>query len=152
MPPLATPKLTVELVPSSCWYSNIRSQVPRTEWDRLRKLVYRNAGHKCEVCGGRGSRWPVEAHELWEYDDTTHTQRLLTIQALCPNCHAVKHLGRTSLCGDLEQAIEHLARVNEWSYVQAKQYAAECFKVWAERSEHEWVLDLTNLRNYDEPI
>ena len=140
------PKLTVELVPATCWYSNVRSQVPPKEWDRLRKLVYIKANYCCEVCGGKGAKWPVEAHELWHYDDTTHLQQLVKLVALCPNCHAVKHFGRTALCGQQDRALKHLAHVNSWTIPEAKQYVAEQFKVWEERSTHDWDLDLTYLQ------
>ncbi len=32
-------RLTVELVPSTCWYTNVRSHVPKAVWDRLRRQV-----------------------------------------------------------------------------------------------------------------
>ena len=57
-------RLTVELVPSTCWYTNVRSHVPKAVWDRLRRQVAAEAGDRCEICGGRGRRWPVECHEV----------------------------------------------------------------------------------------
>lgn len=53
------PRLAVELVPRSSWYSNVRSHVSDAEWDRLRKPVYQRAGSRCEICGGRGPRGEV---------------------------------------------------------------------------------------------
>ncbi len=61
--------LTVELVPQTCWYTNVRSNVPAEDWERLRKFVFKLAGYRCEICGGRGDKWWVECHEQWEYDD-----------------------------------------------------------------------------------
>ena len=58
-------RLTIELVPQTCWFSNVRSEVSAADWDRLRKLTSNAAGGRCEVCGGRGPRWPVECHEIW---------------------------------------------------------------------------------------
>src|SRR5688500_8134041 len=46
--------LTVELVPRTCWFSNLRSELSQDEWDRLRRSVYERAGNRCEVCGGKG--------------------------------------------------------------------------------------------------
>ena len=42
-------RLTVELVPSTCWYTNVRSHVPKTVWDRLRRQVAAAAGDRCEM-------------------------------------------------------------------------------------------------------
>jgi len=60
----ACTRLTVELVPSTCWYTNVRSNVSKAVWDRLRRRVATDAGKSCEICGGRGGRWPVECHEV----------------------------------------------------------------------------------------
>jgi hypothetical protein len=57
-------RLTVELVPSTCRYTNVRSHVPKAVWDRLRRQVAAEAGDRCEICGGQGRRWPVECHEV----------------------------------------------------------------------------------------
>ncbi len=62
-------QLTVELVPRTCWFSNLRSELSKEEWDRLRRPVFERAGNRCEVCGGKGTQHPVECHEVWEYDD-----------------------------------------------------------------------------------
>ena len=75
-------RLTVELVPSTCWFTNVRSHVSRAVWDRLRRQVAEAAGGRCEVCGGRGRRWPVECHEVFSYDDDERVQRLERLVAL----------------------------------------------------------------------
>ena len=54
-------KLNFELVPDSCWYSNLRSQLPKEVWDRIRKKAYARAGGKCMLCGAPTAR--LEAHE-----------------------------------------------------------------------------------------
>jgi Domain of unknown function (DUF5710) len=58
--------LFVDLVPSSCWFTNVRSCIHQRDWERLRRMVTRRAGQLCEICG-RGEareeqRW-LEAHE-----------------------------------------------------------------------------------------
>src|SRR5437868_2741641 len=55
----ANARLTVELVPKSCWYSNVRSNVTEAQWDYLRRVVYKRAGWICEICGGHGDTYPV---------------------------------------------------------------------------------------------
>lgn len=144
------PKLTIELVPATAWYTNVRSNVPKEEWDRLRKKVYAAAGYLCEICYGQGKRWPVECHEVWEYDDETQTQTLIRLIALCPSCHEVKHIGRASTKGNLQRAILHLASVNNWTKEEADEYVAVQFLIWQERSRYEWKLDITALNDYKE--
>jgi hypothetical protein len=139
-------RLTVELVPSTCWYTNVRSNVSKTVWDRLRRRVAADAGHRCAVCGGRGRRWPVECHEVWAYDDDAKVQRLERLVALCPACHEAKHAGLASKRGRLDAVIEHLAAVNGWTADDAGLYLEGAFETWAARSRHEWTLDISVLR------
>lgn len=135
-------RLTLELVPRTSWFSNVRTNVTPEQWDHLRHGVYKRADYVCEVCGGRGAQHPVECHEIWQYDDPARTQRLLGLIALCPSCHAVKHFGRTKAIGKGAEALTHLAAVNEWSEKHADEYVGLAFEVWAVRSEVEWQLDL----------
>ncbi len=58
-------QLTIELVPSTSWYNNVRSIVTRAQWDKLRAIVYDKAWHLCEICEGVGPKHPVECHEVW---------------------------------------------------------------------------------------
>jgi transposase-like protein len=140
--------LTIELVPKTCWYSNVRSHVTKEEWDRLRKIVYREAGNVCEICGGVGRRWPVECHEVWRYNDEAHVQKLERLIALCPACHEVKHIGLAGVRGHQAQALAHLAKVNGWSKEDAKLYLEACFEQWSRRNRHEWKLDISYLERF----
>src|SRR5438445_238691 len=57
--------LEIELVPSSCCWTNNRSNVKEAEWDRIRFVTGGLADFKCEICGERGTNHPVECHEVW---------------------------------------------------------------------------------------
>lgn len=142
-------KLTIELVPRTCWYSNVRSNVTTAEWDRLRKDSYAKAGHKCEVCGdtgkNQGYRHNVECHEIWQYDDVNKKQTLVGMISLCPRCHEVKHIGLAQIKGRFAEALEQLMKVNDISQEEAMAYVNESFETWAERSEHDWELDISFL-------
>jgi hypothetical protein len=135
--------LTLDLVPSTTWYDNLRSRLRPAEWNRLRKATYAAAGNRCEVCGGRGRKWPVECHEIWQYDEDTRVQRLVGLVALCPACHEVKHFGRAQSVGRGDDAIAHLMRVNRWTEDQALDHIEDSFGVWQRRSMMSWTLDLS---------
>jgi hypothetical protein len=136
-------KLTLDLVPATTWYDNLRSRLPKREWDRLRRATYAAAQHQCEVCGGKGRRHPVECHEIWDYDDETSVQRLTGFIALCPACHEVKHFGRATHIGRGHLALAHLMRVNQWSLDQAQGHISSAFREWERRSSVAWTLDLS---------
>lgn len=142
-------RLTIELVPRTCWYSNVRSNVSENEWAMLRRTTAAQANYRCEICGGRGDRWAVECHERWEYDDARHVQKLLGLIALCPACHEVKHIGLAGVKGRGEIAVKHLAKVNGWTIEQADAYVGECFDVWKKRSEYNWDLDMSYLQKHN---
>lgn len=142
-------KLTIELVPATAWYSNVRSNVTPSQWDVLRKECYKNAGYKCEICGGKGPKHPVECHEIWEYNDESFTQTLKGLIALCPKCHSVKHIGRSNAIGKGQEALLHLSKVNGIKEDEAIGYINESFKVWSKRSESNWTLDISFLDSYE---
>jgi 5-methylcytosine-specific restriction endonuclease McrA len=135
-------RLTIELVPKTCWYSNVRSNITSDEWDQLRRPVLERAGRVCEVCGGRGQEHPVECHEIWRYDDASRVQKLIGLIALCPSCHRAKHYGLAKRNGHGPETDRHLATVNGWTPEQVKEYVRVVFAIWKLRSEVEWHLDL----------
>ncbi len=140
--------LTIELVPKTSWYRNVRANVSPAEWEKLKRITFDRAGHVCEICGGRGRKWPVECHEVFAYDDERHIQKLVRLIALCPACHEVKHMGLAGVRGKKKAAAAHLSRVNGWSAADADLYIEACFEVWYRRSNHPWRLDLSYLEQF----
>jgi len=149
MPRRKKAKLSVELVPSTCWYSNVRTTLPQKEWDRLRKESYEKADYKCEICGQtgleQGYKHRLECHEIWHYDDSMKIQKLMGLISLCPRCHQTKHFGRSSAIGLQDAVLTHMEQVNGWDHKESVTYIAECFQKHAERSKSEWKLDISVL-------
>jgi hypothetical protein len=50
--------------------------------------------------------------------------------------------------GRARKALEHLARVNGWSALEAERYRAVEFRKWRKRSRDRWSFDLEALRTY----
>jgi len=145
-------KLTIELVPRTAWYTNVRSNVSKDEWDRLRKKSYALANNVCEICGdtgkNQGYKHNVECHEIWHYDDTTKAQTLTGLISLCPYCHKCKHPGLAQINGELNIVINQLMKVNNISKGDAEKLIDDAFSIWRERSKHEWKLDISYIENY----
>jgi hypothetical protein len=140
--------LTIELIPKTSWYRNVRSNVSTAVWEKLKRATFSRAGYVCEVCGGRGKKWPVECHEVFVYDDEQHVQYLSRLIALCPACHEVKHIGLAGVRGHQARAVAHLAKVNGWSVSDAELYVEGCFELWHRRSCRQWKLDLSYLEQF----
>lgn len=141
-------KLTIELVPASSWFNNVRAVLTRSQWDVLRKQVYSQAWDLCQICGGVGPKHPVECHEIWHYDDKKLIQKLVGMIALCPDCHMVKHIGLAQVQNKGDKAIKHLMKVNKLSKKEAEKYVKESFEIWAKRSSKNWKLDISILESY----
>ena len=139
-----TYKLNFQLVPDGCWGANLRSALPKEVWDRLRRAAYARAGGKCSICGRPGR---LEAHEVWEYDDEKHVQSLQNIIAVCPACHAVIHIGRTSMLGREPEAQAHFMKVNGCTQSEYHAALGEANRVHAERSRHEWLTRIDRLKD-----
>lgn len=141
-------RLTIELVPSPCWQINLRTSMPRATWDHLRRLVYTKYNYHCGIC--QVSNVQMNCHEIWQYDDEHHIQKLAGFIALCPMCHHCKHLGKAGLLAaegklDMEKVVEHFMRVNQCSREDYLAHKAEAFATWHKRNEYAWT---TNLGKY----
>lgn len=147
-------RLSIELVPSTVWYSslyNIFSNAGKRDlWNQIKAEIFQKEGRKCWICGDAASR--LEAHEIWEYDDKNHIQRLKGIHHLCSMCHKVKHIGLWLHTTDGEKMLEeqsltgqdiinHFCKVNNCSEEDFEKHEEEGFRVFAERSQHEWKQD-----------
>lgn len=138
--------LSIELVPSSNWEKNVRSEL-KENWDYIRRKVYRNANYKCEICGGKGESHPVEAHEIWSYNMDTGVQKLVSIVALCPMCHKSKHIGFAMVNGQEEIVKKHIMKINNWKKEDVDKYIRETFYIFNKRSSISWKLDLGYLKD-----
>jgi len=143
-------KLTIELVPSSSWQNNLRNLLEPTMWNNLKKEVYKRYGYKCLICGS--TLKPLHAHEVWEYDDVNHVQKLRNIIALCKNCHGIKHLGHSGLLAskgvlNYEKLVRHFLKVNNCSREEFVNHQKKAFKLFEERSKYEWQLDFSDYKN-----
>lgn len=137
-------RLTTELVPSTSWYNNLRKAVHPLVWDQIRRETYRKYNYRCAICGASGK---LNCHEIWEYDDEKHIQKLAGFIALCPLCHHVKHLGFAQVLAsegklDYRRVIEHFTKVNNCNVEDFRRHEKEVFEKWRERSRWEWKVDL----------
>jgi hypothetical protein len=140
--------LFVDMVPSSCWFTNVRTCVSQQDWERLRRMITRRAGERCEVCGAgedRAARRRLEAHERWAYDDASGVQTLRRIICLCGDCHLSTHLGYANVTGRADHALAHLRTVTGMTEAQVHHHVHSANQLWTARSGRIWSLDLSML-------
>lgn len=139
-------KLNFELVPEECWYSNLRSVLKPSDWDKVRRDAYARAGGRCCICGRRATR--LEAHEKWSYDEKLALQKLEDVVALCHACHEVKHISRTQLMGRGMEAMEHFMKVNGVSQMEYHAALQQSNEEYLRRNKVEgWVTDISWLKD-----
>lgn len=153
-------KLQPELVPASAFYSNLRKILTVSEWDKLRKQVYAEHDHVCQICGdtglNQGRRHKVECHEVWGYQQIDAEpwrgyQVLESLQCLCPMCHAVKHIGFQLIKGKAHyiQALQHMMKVNgKKDLLDVGVKVTEAFHKHAEMSKIQWDLSLEHINHH----
>ena len=132
--------LFVDLIPSSCWFTNVRYCVHPAEWDRLSQHIYERNNYICECCGARSQ---LEAHERWDYNHETQTQKLVRLVALCQQCHQTTHMGYARTQGRGEEAILHLKHVRNFTESEITNHIKEAYDLWRERNKFDWHLDLS---------
>lgn len=145
-------KLKMDLVPKTTWYNNLRKVLPKSEWDRIRKEVYAKSDYKCKICGDSGK---LNCDEMWEFDDNNNIQKLKGLQAVCDNCHNIKHIGFVNVQissgiwpeSKLDDLANHFMKVNNVTRREFNQHVNEAFKIWRERSNKKWTIDFGNYKD-----
>ncbi len=140
--------LFVELVPRTCWFTNVRTCVSERDWERLRRMITGRAGQRCEICGeveDRAQQLWLEAHERWQYDPDTGVQTLRRLICLCSACHLSTHFGYANVTGRAREAFDHLCAVSGMTAEQANYHIATAEQLWIDRSRRSWRLDLRML-------
>ena len=141
--------LFVDLIPNSCWFSNVRSCIHPSDWDRVRKYIYSRVNYICECCNinTKDNDIQLEAHERWDYDNVTNTQKLVRIVALCHQCHQTTHIGLAGIKGKKEEATTHLKNVRNFTDKECETHIKEAFELWRQRNNCDWSLDLSLIEN-----
>lgn len=140
-------KLKFQLVPDSCWYSNLRTVLPPKIWKIIRADAISRSGGKCAICGREK---PLEAHEVWEYDEQNGIQKLTDVMAVCKMCHSVIHIGRTTMLGKEDMASSWFMKINGCSYSEYRQELGKANEEHIKRNQiPEWKLDVSWLNKFD---
>lgn len=147
-------KLKIEMVPRHSFGKNLHHILPQDDWDKIRKYIYRKDGYACSICGKKNTR--LSAHEEWEFKITneekkTGTQKLVTIWALCDDCHMIKHIAFASELAyqgklDMKKLIIHFLTVNECEKEDFVAHYNEAVDTWNKLSDYKFRLSLNYLK------
>lgn len=148
-------KLKIELIPKTAYGQNLRNMSPNA-WNEISRTIRNNAEGRCEICGRNVGVENLEAHEVWKYSKhkklvpylgkKRYIQSLKDIQAICKDCHAVKHIGHTKHNSEIDykRAKKWFRKVNNCSKTVFNEYEKKAYKKFTERSNHKWYLVIDN--------
>ena len=144
-------KLTAELVPETMWYKSLAKLLPRSVWNGIRENVIKEKGKRCQICGE--TEGLMFLHEIWNYEDVNHVQKLEGFILLCSMCNHVKHIGLAGILAkqgklDTEKLVRHFCRVNNCSAMEFKNHVKDAFTIWRERSKFQWKQDFGEYGKY----
>ena len=124
-------KLTLELVPDTLRGQSLQVLLTNKAWNTLRKQTLEEYSDQCAVCGAVAPP-ALHCHEQWDYDEETHTQRLVRLIMLCPLCHHTKHMNDGAV--PLEELVQHFMKVNECSRQEFDEYYQQCCEERTQRT------------------
>ena len=135
--------LEIELVPYDAWGRNLRTQVRKSVWDRIRKEVCAKAGERCEICDASEA---LQCHEMWQVDDSASVQVLTGFKAVCAMCHHVNHYGMSVVLSrqghlDIGAVDGHFLRVNKVDRTILDKHKKDAYSLFLQRSKIKWRID-----------
>lgn len=139
-------RLSIELIPMMAAGINLRSELTPDQWNTLRHKVYSRASYCCEACDA--SNMEVHCHEVWDWNDKKHIQKLIGLRCLCWKCHEATHMMRSGTKLLELMGIHHFAHVNNITIFKANRIIRAAYKQVMERSKHEWELDTSWINDY----
>jgi hypothetical protein len=144
-------RLEIELVPSTVWESSLYRLLPKEVWNDIRDGIIKESGRKCQICGETDGT--MNLHEIWEYEDVKHVQKLKGFILLCRMCHHVKHIGLAGILAnegklDYDEVIKHFCKVNNCSEKDFEKHVDKAFEIWRERSKLQWKQDFGKYKEF----
>lgn len=142
----------LDLIPISAQQKNMRHYLSQDDWDIIRRHTYNKPGkhgkiYTCSICGGQGSRHPVEAHEEWVFNGNKIT--LVDVIPLCPACHKMKHMNfyRNKIT-TFRALMERYARLTNTTLDIAYTMVYAQFDIYSIQMQKEWELDVESVHSY----
>lgn len=139
--------LFCELVPRPLWGVNLRKYLTTAEWKDCQR-VSRLAGPGCQECGNMDS--VLQCHERWTIErdlmSKTALQRLSILVAICADCHAIHHFGRTGQVASAIQISElkaHWCRINKITLNEIETHLHDAGRQWKIDSTFTWQIDMS---------
>jgi len=131
-------RLSIEPIPEGSRLASLANLLPAPQWNRVRRSVYQRAGYRCQICGREGM---LHCHEVWQYSEETGCQWLAGFQALCVDCHDVKHILFNHDVARHKELMRHFIAVNRISPEEAEQYLRATSQRQQKLNQRRWTIN-----------
>jgi len=128
-------RLAIGPMPASSAMASLAKLLPMPEWDRIRRSVYKRAGYRCQICG-RDAR--LNCHEVWYFNKRTGYQWLMGFEALCDDCHGVKHMLSVRNRATFDRLARHFTEVNRVGYQEFQSHLRDARQKQVDLNKREW--------------
>lgn len=105
-----------QLIPPRAFGQKIKTLIGDYNWQKISKKVREDANYTCAYCGEyHPEKWGTDAHEEWDWDFETGTQKLKSIKCVCKRCHMTVHPGANNYFGnfDIEDIVKNFCKINK---------------------------------------
>ncbi len=131
-------RLSIEPIPASSQLASLAKLLPRSRWNRIRRAAYYRAGYRCQVCSKEGR---LHCHEVWQYNQQTGYQWFHGFQALCGDCHNVKHILFARDYWNRAKLLRHFITVNRLTSQQAEEYLKATHRLQQRLNQRDWIVN-----------
>jgi hypothetical protein len=135
-------KLYIDMIPKTSYFKNVRHLFTDCDWNLIRHHIYERVDYKCECCGKRKNKY-LEAHERWDFNYDTQTQKLVRIIALCKMCHSATHYGHSKRTKNIDKINQHIKKINDFDDLDLDNHIKEAYDTWKKRNTVKWNLDFS---------
>ena len=131
-------RLAIEPIPYSSRRASLANLLPHSQWDNIRRYVYRRARYHCKICGREGRMY---CHETWEFNEQTGHQYLMGFECLCHLCHKTKHYFFAHNNQERSILFQHFLNVNRVTKQQAVDHLMNINMRQQRLNQKEWTVN-----------
>jgi putative alpha-1,2-mannosidase len=89
------------------WRDNIKEEISKEEWRKLRLKILERDNFTCQYCGFKAEKWQIVHH----IDGNPNNNEKNNLETICPMCNLIHHAGQ----GCVVQGIVDLYKKSDYS-------------------------------------
>lgn len=99
------------------WRDNIKEEISKEEWKKLRLKILKRDNYTCQYCEFKSEKWQIVHH----IDGNPNNNNESNLETICPMCNLIHHAGQ----GCVVQGIVDLYKKSKYSQNEIIQVTRE---------------------------